>query len=100
MDLLIDFMARPVNFNFRSFCNIVLLSFLVNCSDTALQLEALVGDLEDGVFCVGGLHARNLFSEKRQTSLKSMVMALISVFLSFQNVCWICILIGKSNMDL
>jgi hypothetical protein len=31
MDLLIDFMARPVNFNFRSFCNIVLLSFLVNC---------------------------------------------------------------------
>lgn len=40
--------------------------------DTALQLEALVGDLEDGVFCVGGLHARNLFSEKRQTSLKSM----------------------------
>lgn len=40
--------------------------------DTALQLEALVGDLEDGVFCVGGLHARNLFSEKRHTSLKSM----------------------------
>ncbi|KAJ6691631.1 RAD50-INTERACTING PROTEIN 1 RINT-1 [Salix purpurea] len=40
--------------------------------DTALQLEALVGDLEDGVFCVSGLHARNLFSEKLRTSLKSI----------------------------
>ncbi|CAK7331891.1 unnamed protein product [Dovyalis caffra] len=40
--------------------------------DTALQLEALVGDLEDGVFCVSGLHSRNIFSEKRLTSLKSM----------------------------
>ncbi|KAB5540716.1 hypothetical protein DKX38_013690 [Salix brachista] len=40
--------------------------------DTALQLEALVGDLEDGVFCVSGLHARNLFSEKHRTSLKSI----------------------------
>ncbi|KAG8663077.1 RINT1-like protein MAG2L isoform X2 [Manihot esculenta] len=39
--------------------------------DTALQLEALVGDLEDAVYCIGDSHARNMFSAKFMTSLIS-----------------------------
>ncbi|KAF2291772.1 hypothetical protein GH714_035540 [Hevea brasiliensis] len=40
--------------------------------DTALQLEALVGDLEDAVYCIGDCHALNMFSAKFMTSLISM----------------------------
>lgn len=36
----------------------------VNISETALQLEALVGDLEDAVFCVVNRHSGSLFSPK------------------------------------
>ncbi|KAJ4825943.1 hypothetical protein Tsubulata_011176 [Turnera subulata] len=40
--------------------------------DTALQLEALVGDLEDTVFSAGGLRAGNMQSAKLLTSQVSM----------------------------
>ncbi|KDP34517.1 hypothetical protein JCGZ_11067 [Jatropha curcas] len=39
--------------------------------DTALQLEALVGDLEDAIYSVGDCYARNMFSTKIFTSLIS-----------------------------
>lgn len=64
------------------------LNYPLNISETTLQLEALVGDLEDAVFCFVNCHSGKMFSAMLSNS---SVSTGTFFFFSFFHVIYGCI---------